>query len=92
MSTTPHAPRLPLEARRNRVYDADGREVLVATRSEPSLRGRADLTAAEAAIAVNTHDDAIALARMILENAGLGGDPDTVTEKAARAFLAKAGA
>lgn len=94
--TTPHAsPRLPIQSRRNRLYDAGGREVLVATRSDPSLRGRADQTAAETAMAINAHDDAIALARRLIDEIDCGdfdGGVSQATYNAARAFLAKVGA
>ena len=46
-------PTYPLTARGNRIYDAAGREVAVATRSDPALRGSCDETAGEIVAALN---------------------------------------
>lgn len=50
-----HAPagHTPWEARGNRIYTVDGREIAVATRAEPSLRAHADQTAQMIVDAVN---------------------------------------
>ena len=51
---------LPLRYDGNRIYDADGRELLIATKSDPHLRNHAIDTAYEVCLAVNTQKELLA--------------------------------
>ena len=51
---------LPLRYDGNRIYDAEGRELLVATKSDPHLRNHAIDTAYEVCLAVNTQKELLA--------------------------------
>lgn len=54
----PARPATPLHARGNRILGALDREVAVATRADPALRGAAEATAAEIVRRWNAYDPA----------------------------------